>query len=356
MNKKIIFILIILLISFNTIPVHSSDNENSVHISISDIENIYGFALIIKYDGENISFDNDSVILNSDILAKDHFIARNKINHDTNTITLAITLLGQDTSFDANIDIGHIPFEDIKEQNIKLDVDKSVILDIDGNPLKYSLSNIKFHFNKSHNTVNKNKRKHNNKIQSVDKEGIKDPLLYNDVENYWAKPYILDLSSLGIVHGFNDGDFHPDEYVTRSQVAKMLAIILDDNIIGKGESVFIDRASIPSWAYNHIIYINRLGIMKGFVDNSFRPKSAVSKGEMAVIIDRVLEFKDIPVDNSGDIFYNDEKNFPHWCRDSISNVSCMDIMGGCADGCFRYGNHITRGECCEILVNLLDVL
>ncbi len=54
---------------------------------------------------------------------------------------------------------------------------------------------------------------------------------FNDIENHWAKEYILKLYDYGIVLGDGEGNFYPDRLITRAEAAKMVSDAL--LILGK---------------------------------------------------------------------------------------------------------------------------
>lgn len=53
------------------------------------------------------------------------------------------------------------------------------------------------------------------------------PTTFPDVVGHWAQSAIEKLADLGLIHGHADGNFGPDEYVTRAQLATILANDVD---------------------------------------------------------------------------------------------------------------------------------
>jgi hypothetical protein len=50
---------------------------------------------------------------------------------------------------------------------------------------------------------------------------------FKDADNHWAKTYIYDLTSAGIIKGYDDGSFRPERSVTRGETVEFLARLLD---------------------------------------------------------------------------------------------------------------------------------
>ena len=61
--------------------------------------------------------------------------------------------------------------------------------------------------------------------------------LYYDVNRHWAKNEINVLTKTGIIEGYADKSFRPDESITREEVAKILSMLIEEN----GASTTLER-------------------------------------------------------------------------------------------------------------------
>lgn len=112
---------------------------------------------------------------------------------------------------------------------------------------------------------------------------------YSDTDNSSYKSSIDELSQLGIINGFEDGTFKPQENVTRAQAATMFAAALGYSDtkyknIATDNAVFSDF-TMSHWAYKYADYIMRSAdivsgesncILNGFEDGTFRPDTNVT--------------------------------------------------------------------------------
>ena len=112
---------------------------------------------------------------------------------------------------------------------------------------------------------------------------------YSDTDNSSYKSSIDELSQLGIINGFEDGTFKPQENVTRAQAATMFAAALGYSDtkyknIATDNAVFSDF-TMSHWAYKYADYIMRSAdivsgeincILNGFEDGTFRPDNNVT--------------------------------------------------------------------------------
>ncbi len=117
---------------------------------------------------------------------------------------------------------------------------------------------------------------------------------YSDTLNYgapsfsdiairkWYTGYIAYAEQLGIVEGYEDGTFHPDEPITRSEAAKLLALSLPELTIKAGEeSRFSD---VSGWAVPYVNALAEKGIVSGYQNNLFRPNRNITRGEAAKLV------------------------------------------------------------------------
>ncbi len=107
------------------------------------------------------------------------------------------------------------------------------------------------------------------------------------------------LSNLGIITGFEDGTFRPDETVTRAQAAAMIVRMLGlADEVEMGETDFTDVAA-DNWAsgYINVAYAN--GIINGMGDGTFNPEGEVTYGQIVKMIVCALGYEPVALANGG---------------------------------------------------------
>lgn len=111
---------------------------------------------------------------------------------------------------------------------------------------------------------------------------------FTDVnKSHWAYSYIAAAQKNGIISGFPDGQFKPDEYVTRGQMAVMLKRAYS-LAVKKTAADFID---VPEgyWAYDSIMALADNNISKGYENGAFRPSDPVRRAEVAVFLAKAMD-------------------------------------------------------------------
>ena len=94
------------------------------------------------------------------------------------------------------------------------------------------------------------------------------------------------LTALGVIEGYQDGSFRPDDTVTRAEMAKMIYVIRtgksDASAYNDDATTFTDITN--HWARGYIKYCNSLGIIAGHSATRFAPDDTVTTQEAAKML------------------------------------------------------------------------
>jgi hypothetical protein len=119
---------------------------------------------------------------------------------------------------------------------------------------------------------------------------------YSDVYDYDSYYGAVDrLGGLGILNGYTDGAFHPSDALTRAQFAKIVVCAMDkEDEASAVSSPFYD---VPQghWALPYINYVTANGIIVGYSDGSFRPDEKINYAEALTVLIRMLGYTEADV-------------------------------------------------------------
>jgi hypothetical protein len=111
----------------------------------------------------------------------------------------------------------------------------------------------------------------------------------SDIDGHWARDSIAEFISKGIISGYSDGTFKPDAFITRAELCTMAIKAL--NIDGDSKVMFKDTKK--HWAKDYISKAYYKGIIKGYPDGSFKPDNYITREELASIISNIYTNKDV---------------------------------------------------------------
>lgn len=112
--------------------------------------------------------------------------------------------------------------------------------------------------------------------------------------------YAIDrIEYLGIVNGTGENKFNPEKTVTRAELSKMVTEIVAKNA-GSSTKTFADIEG--HWGKSYISKAIGLGILNGYSDGTFKPNNSVSYAEAIAIIMRCMGYSDLEK-NTSSVWY-----------------------------------------------------
>ncbi|MBI4734199.1 MAG: S-layer homology domain-containing protein, partial [Rubrobacteridae bacterium] len=119
-------------------------------------------------------------------------------------------------------------------------------------------------------------------IVEVKAETITPPV--TDINNHWAHDCITALLKHGEISGYPDHTIKPDKEMTRAEAANLLvsALGLKNYQLKNKANSYKDK--LPSWCENAILIATEKGLMKGYPDGTFRPDNSITRAEMCVTL------------------------------------------------------------------------
>ena len=122
---------------------------------------------------------------------------------------------------------------------------------------------------------------------------------YSDVkEGTYVSEAVTVLSDLDILDGYTDGTFKPDATVTRAEMAKIICETLGHNSLTSGVTPFDDVAA-THWAAGYINMAYGLGIISGYGDNKFGPEDTVTYEQAVKMIVCALGYEPMAANKGG---------------------------------------------------------
>ncbi|MCL2843090.1 MAG: glycoside hydrolase family 3 C-terminal domain-containing protein [Oscillospiraceae bacterium] len=119
-------------------------------------------------------------------------------------------------------------------------------------------------------------------------EGMTSFTAFSDVSAAnWFYYYVAWAYTEGLVQGDGEGRFLPRDYITREQLAAMLARTIE-YAEAAGTMPFTDVGSISGWAGNYVYTAFSEGWMVGDEQSRFRPRANIMRAEVATAVNRIL--------------------------------------------------------------------
>lgn len=156
------------------------------------------------------------------------------------------------------------------------------------------------------------------------------------------------------IFGYDDGTFRPDNNMSRAEAAAIFARLISEkkgeNISGK--ATFKD-ISAKDWFAKEVGYLEKYGIIKGYSDNTFKPNDSVTRAEFVAMTVRFNAlFNEVKKDGYTVKYTDVAKGY--WAYSDIVYAKNVGWLNGYADGSFKGDNAITRAEVVTVVNKATD--
>ncbi|MBB3108640.1 hypothetical protein FHS18_000668 [Paenibacillus phyllosphaerae] len=281
-SSKIVLIGIALLMLFSMVPLTAMAAEPTFTLSVSpetssegqqvnvkvigsDLADVYGYELKLTFDAQQLSYVKTvSALSGFSVPPKDTTGGK---------LVFAHTKIGNTAGVNGTVELATITFTALSkvagEALVTLDNVRLVKSDLKASDVAA-------------------KATANIKITAV--EEVK-PITFTDLDGHWAKNAIERAATLGIVNGYTDGTFRPTNNVTRAEFTAMIARAFSLESASGVTPEFADAAQLPNWAKTAIAEAAAAGIVTGYADKTFRPNQLITRTEMTAILVRVLDLQ-----------------------------------------------------------------
>ena len=180
-------------------------------------------------------------------------------------------------------------------------------------------------------------------------------------DNYWAAPQIKELSEQGVIVGYPDGTFKPDDNVTRAEFASMAIKALGQQNTKVVQPVNFSDINTEYWAYDAIqkaIYFDLVSVPKE--GDLFRPDESVSRAESLSVAVNALTTEQISEQKAKEVLekvYIDTHTIPEWFlipAGKAEILGMMVIMPSADKAKVEAERPATRAEVAAILFKMME--
>ncbi|WP_277251144.1 S-layer homology domain-containing protein [Peptoniphilus vaginalis] len=181
------------------------------------------------------------------------------------------------------------------------------------------------------------------------------------IEYKVTKNAVEEVKAIAYIKGYPDGTFKPQANVTRAEAAQMFATLLNGGAnFGTSQATKFSDAS-NDWYSKAINYVVGMGLISGYPNGTFKPNESITRAEFAQMISGYVKKRaEFEKDISGN-FKNEKSSTAdfkdvkdHWAKDAIDKLYGNKNVTGYPDGSFKPNAKITRAEAVTILNSVFN--
>ncbi|WP_431028182.1 S-layer homology domain-containing protein [Lysinibacillus sp. LZ02] len=174
-------------------------------------------------------------------------------------------------------------------------------------------------------------------------------------QDNWAYPYAVGVAEYGLMKGYSDGTFKPNDSLTRVQITSILARALQ--LEATAAVPFKDMTTYAIETQSEVAAAYEAEIVKG-AGTLFKPSEKITRAEVAMMMHRAYihitgeQYEPTQVAPFTDIeTYNDEY------KQAITFLYDFDIATGVGNtGKFNPAGYLTRAQAAKIIVNFYETV
>lgn len=174
---------------------------------------------------------------------------------------------------------------------------------------------------------------------------------FDDTEGHWAEAFIDELEQQGVITGYDENTFGPDDFLSRAQLAKIAVLAFEISIDTEYDAGFLDLDS-EAWYVDYVNAAEKEGLVNGYTDlngNStgfFGPDDFVNRAEAAKIL---VNASELEIKTEGAPHFNDVV-IGAWYFDFVETAYWYSIVDGYTGGNYEPAGLVTRAEISKMTV------
>ncbi len=176
-----------------------------------------------------------------------------------------------------------------------------------------------------------------------------------DTDDHWAESTIEQMYEMDIVYPLSEDRFAPDQPISRLDFSRWVVRSLGEEPLDE-ELDFVDTGDIPREARAEVARAVDYGLIKGYPDGSFAPDDTITRIQMGTILGRVLEEVGVRARPGYLALFEDSDDIPDWGVPAAAAVEKRLIIGRQAFKIFAPNDPTTRAEAAEMLARFMQVL
>ncbi|GAS83738.1 Ig-like domain-containing protein [Paenibacillus amylolyticus] len=184
------------------------------------------------------------------------------------------------------------------------------------------------------------------------------PLQFNDVTNHWGKDAVNDMGSRMIVEGVGNGNFSPDRAVTRAEFATI--VVRGLGLRPENKDTPFSDVQAEQWFSGAIHAAQAYGLINGFEDGTFRPDDTITREQAMVILAQAMKItglqgtlNDASLDATLQRF-QDDATVSSWARSGAADSVRSGLVQGRSESLLVPKGKITRAEIATMMQRLLQ--
>ena len=177
-----------------------------------------------------------------------------------------------------------------------------------------------------------------------------------DIRTHWAKSAIESAVAKGLFAGTTPTTFHPDQAMNRAMLVTVL-YRMEKEPAAEGRGKSFEDVSAGAYYAKAVAWASDKGIVAGYSETQFGPEDTITREQLAVILNRYATYKGYNTSKTADLAaFQDADQISEWARVPVQWANAMKLLNGRTSTTLAPKGSATRAEVAKILVTFLDTV
>ena len=177
---------------------------------------------------------------------------------------------------------------------------------------------------------------------------------FTDINGHWAESTISNLANRGILNGTGDNNYSPSQEITRAEFTTMLVRALGLSYSAK--HVAYNDIANDAWYSEAIQIATSYGLITGYRDGSFGPNDKITREQAMVIIARAAALNSLTAPSTQVIEqYTDHSLLANYAREAANTNVTLGLINGVSETELAPKKNVSRAEIAVIIERLLQM-
>lgn len=185
---------------------------------------------------------------------------------------------------------------------------------------------------------------------------VKSETVFKDVpSDFWGADAIAFTSSRNLFKGIGDGTFAPEAPMTRAMFVTVLGRLEGIDVNKYASSKFKD-VKPGEWYSPYVQWASDNGIVNGYSESTFGPDDLITREQICAIFSRYMKFKGINVEGkSAPQKFDDSDKISPWSREAVEFCRQVGLIQGKGNNIFDPLGISNRAEVATTFMNLVNI-
>lgn len=173
----------------------------------------------------------------------------------------------------------------------------------------------------------------------------------------WYADAVDFMTQSGYMNGISDSEFNPDGGMTRGMFVTVLGRMDGVYTANYTKAIFPD-VTMEQWYAPYVSWALEAGIVTGYSDLRFRPNEQINREQLAAMIKRYVDYRGIALPENPNAYdsFLDESSIPDWAKDGAALMRTTGVITGDEYGSFMPSEPATRAQIAVIIMKLRSVM